>query len=264
MTKTLHAGQKVRPIELAADLVVQHVRQLIVERRVSKGDRLPTERELVRELGVSRTSIRAGLQALAAKGVVVSRRGAGTFIAAGPPVLDTEALGLFTALHGVSRQEMFEARRTLEVRVAGMAAKRARTEDLAAIADSVTDMFAALGDPQEFLVCDIQFHRRVGAASGNKILSSMVELVSTLFYERRRRTADRQRDLRGVADMHRQIYQAIRDRNEALAERLMNDHLLEAQRAQEAEGPDNGVLPAGGHEDVFGPARLDDPLDVIS
>jgi GntR family transcriptional repressor for pyruvate dehydrogenase complex len=222
----------------AAVLVVEHVRRLIFEGHVKKGDRLQTERELVKKLGVSRTSVRAGLQSLIAKGVLVSRRGAGTFVAARPPVLDTEALGFFAALHGVSRNEMFEARRTLEVRVAGMAAKRAKAEDFAAISDAVTGMFAALTDPQAFLVCDIRFHRAVAAASGNRVLASVIEMVSALFYEQRRQTVDRQRDLRATAEMHHQIYQAIRDRNRTLAERRMDEHLLEAQRLQDAEGPD--------------------------
>jgi len=227
---------------LAAELVVDHVRRLILEGKLTRGSRLRPERELVDELGVSRTSVRAGLRSLTAKGVLIARRGAGTFVATGPPALDTDALGIFATLHGVSRAEMFEARRTLEARIAGMAATRADGNAIAAIADAVTGMFAALGDPQAFLVCDIRFHRAVAAASGNQILASLVEMVSALFYERRRRTADRRRDLRDVADVHHRIYQAIRGSDAPLAERLMNEHLLEAERLQEAEGPDAPYL----------------------
>ena len=71
---------------MANELVVRHVRDLIVHGKFRPGQRLPTERELVREIGVSRTSVRAGLQALAAKGVLVIRHGSGTYVAAGPPV----------------------------------------------------------------------------------------------------------------------------------------------------------------------------------
>ncbi len=223
---------------LAAELVVGHVRQLIVKGTLKRGHRLPPERELVRELGVSRTSVRAGLHALAGKGVLVTRRGAGTFVADGPLTLDSDALGVFATLDGCRREEMFEARRTLEVGVAGMAAARATDAGLSAIADAVASMYASLGDPSAFLVCDIRFHRAVGDASGNKILASLVEMVSALFYERRRRTANRQPDLRGTADVHFRIYQAIRDGDRALAERRMSEHLIEAERAQEAEGPE--------------------------
>jgi GntR family transcriptional regulator, transcriptional repressor for pyruvate dehydrogenase complex len=227
-----------RPVEgLATELVVGHVRGLILRGQLRKGARLPPERELIRVLGVSRTTVRAGLQSLVAKGVLVTRQGAGTFVADGPPKLDSEPLTFLAALHGFSRDEMFEARRTLEVGVAGMAADRAKPHDVAAIADEVTSMFAALDDPQAFLIHDIRFHRAVASASGNPILASLVEMVSALFYEQRRRTAGQARDLRPTADMHLQIYQAIRDRHRPSAERLMCEHLESAQREQAIEAP---------------------------
>ena len=70
--------------------------------------------------------MRAGLQSLVAKGVLVTRHGAGTSVADGPPTLDSEPLSFLAALHGFSPDEMFEARRALEVGVAGMAAERAK------------------------------------------------------------------------------------------------------------------------------------------
>src|SRR3954454_17903483 len=120
---------------MANELVVRHVRNLIVGGRFRPGQRLPTERELVSEVGVSRTSVRAGLQALAAKGLLVIRRGSGTFVADGPPMLDSEPVTVLAALHGFTRKQMFEARRTLEVSIARMAAERWPAEPLATISD---------------------------------------------------------------------------------------------------------------------------------
>jgi GntR family transcriptional repressor for pyruvate dehydrogenase complex len=223
---------------MANEMVIRYVRDLIVRGKFRPGQRLPTERELVRQIGVSRTSVRAGLQALAAKGLLVIRHGSGTFVADGPPMLDSEPLSLLAALHGFTRHQMFEARRTLEVSVARMAAERRTAEQLAAIADAVTAMFAACEDPQAFLVEDIRFHGAVATASGNPILASVVEMVSAIFYEQRRQTADRRRDLRPVADIHWQIYQAIRDREAGRAAHLMSDHLIQAEQDQQAEEPD--------------------------
>ena len=241
-----------RPADrVATDRVIDHVRGLIVHGRLGQGDRLETERDLALQLKVSRTSVRAGLQTLVSKGVLIARRGAGTFVADGPHMLDHDALGYFAALHGLPAKEMFEARRTLEIGVAGLAASRPAGEALAAISDSVTGMFASLDDPQAFLLCDIRFHRAVGAASGNRVLAAMVEMVSALFYEQRRRTADRERDFRSIAEMHHKIYQAIRDHDRPLAEQRMNEHLLEAERLQEAEekaGPAPARAPRGGRD----------------
>jgi GntR family transcriptional regulator, transcriptional repressor for pyruvate dehydrogenase complex len=147
-------------------------------------------------------------------------------------------LSLLAALHGFTRKQMFEARRTLEVSIARMAAERATGEQLAAISDAVSGMFATCDDPQAFLVQDIRFHAAVGSASGNPILASVVEMISAMFYEQRRQTADRGRDLRPVADAHWQIYQAIRDREPGRAANLMSEHLIQAERDQQAEEPD--------------------------
>ena len=223
---------------MADELVVRHVRELIVRGNLRPGQRLPTERELVRDIGVSRTSVRAGLQTLAAKGLLVIRQGSGTFVADGPPVLDSEPLSLLAALHGFTRGQMFEARRTLEISIARMAAERASAGQLAAISDAVSAMFAACDDPQAFLVQDIRFHAAVGTASGNPILASVVEMISAMFYEQRRQTADRRRDLRPVAEVHWQIYQAIRDHEPGRAANLMSEHLIQAERDQQAEEPD--------------------------
>src|SRR5206468_11830353 len=90
---------------------------------------------------------------------------------------------------------------------------------------------------------DVNFHRGVAAASGNPIVASLLEMVASLYYERRRETVERaaDRDLRDAADAHRQIYQAIRARDAEGARRAMNDHLLRARSYQAKEDQGSGV-----------------------
>jgi GntR family transcriptional repressor for pyruvate dehydrogenase complex len=179
--------------------------------------------------------VRSGLRSLAALGVLQSRHGAGTFIAAGPPSLATGPLSLMAALHGFTRDDMFQARRVLEVGAAGLAAERASGEHLAAMAEEVTGMFASLQDPQAFLLHDVRFHRAIATASGNPVLAALVEMVSALVYERRRLTVERARDLKESAEMHRRIYGAIRDRSPERAGHEMSQHLDLARMAQASE-----------------------------
>ena len=223
--------------EGSAEQVVAHVRALIDRGSLRPGDRLPAERDLASRIGVSRPTVRAGLHALAAMGVVRSRHGSGTFIPAGPPALAPEPLSFLAALHRFSRDEMYEARRVLEVGAAGLAAERATPEQIAALADAVTSLFALMNDPQAFLVHDVDFHRAVASISGNPILAALIEMVSALYYEHRRTTAERaaNRDLRAAAEAHRRIYQAIRARDAAAARAAMHDHLVEASRYQAQE-----------------------------
>ena len=225
-----------------SDQVIAYVKGLIESGALHASDRLPTERELAARLGVSRPTVRSGLRALTTLGVVRARRGSGTFVTDGPPVISGEPLSFLAALHGYSRAEMYEVRRILEVGAAGLAAERASGDHMSTLADEVSGMFAALDEPLTFLSHDIRFHRTVGVASGNPIVASLAEVLSGMYYEQRRNTASNAsgRDLREAAEAHRRIYQAIRARDTAQARDAMNEHLLTAQAFQESE-PDPPV-----------------------
>src|SRR5947208_11549048 len=104
--------------------VVTQLRSMIHRGDLRPGDRLPPERDLAKLLGVSRPTLRAGIRSLAAVGVLQSRQGAGTFVVEsdGTPALDSSPLSLMASLHGLTSGEMFEARRAIEMAVAGLAA----------------------------------------------------------------------------------------------------------------------------------------------
>ena len=220
---------------VAVDLVTAYVRDLIERGELRPGDRLPTERELAGKIGVSRPTVRTSLRALSTMGVVQSRQGAGTFIADGPPALASEPLGLLAALHGLSRDGLFEARRVLEVGSSGLAAERASGNHLAAMSEEVTGMFASVEEPLTFLCHDVRFHRAIAAASGNPVLGVLIDMLGSMFYERRRETIQRATDLRETAEAHRRIYQAIRSHNREAARAAMDEHLRDAQAAQTTE-----------------------------
>jgi GntR family transcriptional repressor for pyruvate dehydrogenase complex len=219
----------------AADQVVRHIASLIERGELRPGDRLAPERELATELKVSRPTVRAGLHALAAMGVTESRQGAGTFITDGPPRLGAGPLSFLAALHGFTREQIFEARKVLEVGAAGLAAERGLADRLAPMAEEVTGMFASLSEPQTFLVHDVRFHRAIAAAATNPVLMALVEMVSSLVYEQRRLTVEHALDLKESAEMHRRIYQAIRDREPERARAEMTIHLDLARASQAME-----------------------------
>src|SRR4028119_1897531 len=112
--------------------VVSQLREMIHRGELRPGDRLPPERDLAKLLGVSRPTLRAGIRSLAAVGVLQSRQGAGTFVveAGASPVLDGNSLQMMASLHGFTNEEMFEARISLEMEIAKLAAERATSEQL--------------------------------------------------------------------------------------------------------------------------------------
>jgi GntR family transcriptional repressor for pyruvate dehydrogenase complex len=220
-----------------AEEVVTRLREMIQRGELRSGDRLPPERDLAKLLGVSRPTLRAGIRSLAAVGVLQSRQGAGTFVVddEGPPSLDSSPLRMMAALRGFTTSEMFEARRALEMAIAGLAAERATGDQMASMAEEITGMFASLDNPEQYLIHDMHFHQTVAAASSNRILTALMNMVATILFDFRRKTVNRAHDLKESAQMHRQIYKAIRERNPEAARNAMHEHLMLAQKAQESE-----------------------------
>jgi len=216
-------------------LVVNHIRKLIEEGKLRAGDQIPPEREFARSLKISRASLRTGIGYLAAMDVMKVRHGVGTFVADGPPEFGRSALSMLGALHGFKSWQMFEARLILESNLAALAAERGREEHFTALAEEVAEMYATVDDPNEYLIHDVRFHRTIAEAAGNPIMAVLMRTISTALYDQRRRTVERSRDLKGSADVHREIYRAVRSRNPAAARKVMERHLKAAERAERTE-----------------------------
>lgn len=217
--------------------VVSHVRSLIENGTLQPGDKIPPEREFARALNISRASLRTGIGYLAAMGVMKIRHGVGTFVADGPPDLGKASLSFMGALHGFQPWQLFEARILLEGSLAALAAERGKEEHHAAMSEEIAEMFAAVTNPSDYLIHDVLFHRIIAQASGNPILAAIMETVTSSMYENRRKTVERATDLRESAEMHREIYRAIRARKPQEARAAMEQHLRMAQIAQGMERP---------------------------
>ncbi len=225
-----------------AEEVVSRLRDMIHSGEISAGDRLPPERDLAKLLGVSRPTLRAGIRSLATVGILQSRQGAGTFVSdvKESPTLDSSPLRMLSALHGFTSDEMFEARLALEMSIAGLAAERATSEQMTLMAEEITGMYASLTDPEQYLVHDMQFHQTVAAASGNRILTALMNMVATILFDSRSKTVKRAKDLKQSAEQHHNIYRAMRERDPDAARKAMYDHLTETQKAQALEEEENG------------------------
>jgi len=239
---------KLKPEQANSDRtrqVVDHIRTLLEKGALHPGDRIPPERELARELKISRASLRTGIGYLVAMGVMKVRHGVGTFIQDGPAEFNKASLGFMSTLHGFQPWQMFEARRIIESSLAALAAERAREEHHVALAEQVAEMFSIADDHVEFLKHDVQFHRTIAIASGNPILAALVETITSAMYEDRLKTVRQATYLRKMAEMHREIYRAIRSHNPTEAKKQMDLHLRVAEEAQKSErvGPAS-ALPA--------------------
>jgi GntR family transcriptional repressor for pyruvate dehydrogenase complex len=215
--------------------VVDHIRLLIENGTIQPGDRVPPERELACTLKISRASLRTGIGCMVAMGVMSVRHGVGTFIADGPAEFNKASLSLMSALYGFESWQMFEARVVIEGSLAALAAERGKEEHYAALAEQVAEMFAIADSPADFLKHDVLFHRIIAQASGNPILAALVETVTSAMYEKRRKTVGRANYLREMAEMHREIFRAIRARDPVAAQEQMERHLRVAESAENQE-----------------------------
>lgn len=213
--------------------VVDHLCAMIASNELSAGDRLPAERELALQLGVTRGEVRRGIGYLAALGALEVRHGVGAFLADAAKSIGNAPLQLLRAIGGFETWQMFEARRALEIVIVSLAAERCREEQLAPIAEELAEMFATVNDAKQFLIHDIRFHRAIAQASGNPILASLMDSIAGALYEERLQRAGTRANRQNALHAHRQIYHAIRHHDVEAARSAMNHHLKVAENIKE-------------------------------
>ncbi|MFB6960496.1 FadR/GntR family transcriptional regulator [Streptomyces sp. NPDC056309] len=152
----------------------RQLRAQIESGRWEVGRRLPSEGELAERLGLSRVSIRAAVHGLAQMGLLTTRQGDGTYVAA----RDATDVAIRRRLDDAHDGDVLEVRRGLDILAAGLAATRRTQHDITALDDALARRAAAgtAGDEAAFVAADVDFHLHVARASHNELL---VELYST-------------------------------------------------------------------------------------
>jgi GntR family transcriptional regulator, transcriptional repressor for pyruvate dehydrogenase complex len=220
------------------DQIANRIVGLIAERRLVPGERLPPERELALTMGVSRSSLREALRALAMIGVTEMRHGHGTYVTALEPATMMRPLGLVLALSDTGFEELFEARRLVEPPLAGLAAERADAATLAALARCAEASAATVDDDDAFMRVDLELHNLISEAARNAILARLVDSIGELAIASRI-TTTRIPDLREQAARdHHRIVEAIAARDPQAASAAMLEHLENVERLRLAARED--------------------------
>jgi GntR family transcriptional repressor for pyruvate dehydrogenase complex len=207
--------------------IADKVRTLIQQGNHREGSRLPPERDLAQQLGVSRPSLREALIALEIEGSVEIRMGSGVYVCS--RALRRPALPAFM---GESPAELMQARGALEGAVIVLACVHATPQALARVQDSVDAMRADITTGRDVLEHDREFHVRIAEMSGNSVL---VRLVGTLFDERQSPLAAHMRErledrpsLDAALAEHEQILRCLVQRDPLIAEAAMRSHIRAA------------------------------------
>lgn len=205
-------------------LIADKVRALIQQGNYQEGSRLPPERDLAQQLGVSRPSLREALIALEIEGSVEIRMGSGVYVCGRTP-----RRAALPPSMGESPAELMQARGAVEGAVIVLACVNATPQGLARVQESIDAMRADISAGRDMLEHDRQFHVRIAEMAGNSILTS---LVGTLFDERRgplashmRHRLEGQPTWKDALAEHELILRCLQTRDPLAAESAMRSHI---------------------------------------
>lgn len=207
--------------------VADHLERLIRDGELAETDRLPSERELMRQFGVGRPSIREALLHLSTMGLVEVRSGERARVTRPTPQFVIDALAgparhMISAPGGV--QNFQSARIFFEVGLARNAAMNATAEDLASLEEALEVNRQSIGDLKRFERTDVDFHYVLAVMTRNPIFTAIHAALAEWLLEQRRTTLAPGEDLKAY-EAHRDIFQAIAARDPDRSEAAMRTHL---------------------------------------
>jgi GntR family transcriptional repressor for pyruvate dehydrogenase complex len=212
--------------------VVEQIRRLVEEGTLRPGQRLPAERELAGQFGVSRATLREAVQSLASLGLLEVRQGIGTVVSPHATTLEDPAYWLpWLSAHLDDVVALLEVREALEAKAAelaaeGVAAGAVGAELLEQAEANLAGMgeAAAAADIGSLERWDLEFHALLAELSGNKYLLRLSRSVNHVFADRRAVMAIPGRAVQSVAEHHR-ILEAVRAGDALGAAQTMAQHI---------------------------------------
>lgn len=225
-----------------ADKVAKRVAQMIREGEYESGDRLPTINEMAGNFGVGHPTLREALKKLETLGLVKIKHGSGVYVQD-----DQDRLLMSNPIFSgeVSKDmllDLIEARMAIEVKAVARAAENVTDEHLERMEDLLEQAEQHLEDDAELTQRNMAFHREVAVSSGNAVLAQLLQVLSNLFEREQRTILDIYGSREKDHSEHTGILEALRDRDEELAERRMREHLEGVREMVEQWNPDQTPL----------------------
>jgi GntR family transcriptional regulator, transcriptional repressor for pyruvate dehydrogenase complex len=195
-----------------ASVVLTRIKEALLRRTLKPGDFLPSETELTKTFGVSKSSVREAVKMLQAMGVVEVRRGQGTLVQAHPGAAYISPMIFQLIMESGYPEDLVELRLMFEPAFTVMAMRRATAEDLARIGQALERLEASVRSHTQVAEDDLAFHLAILRATGNRLVVRIGETIFQLF-EPSISISMRHIPDRAVQD-HRRIYQALCARDE--------------------------------------------------
>ena len=209
-----------RPLpQIIADKIID----LIESKELLPGDRLPSEQELMKELNVGRGTIREAIKSLVSRNIVEIRRGVGTFVAENTGVVE-DPLG-FSFINNKNKlvKDSMDVRLLLEPSIAKWAARNATDSEILEIIELSNKIEIAILNGEDYSDLDVEFHTKIAISSRNLVVENLIPILNT--------------NIRSLIDVthavlkeytilsRKKIANAIKERNEEMAEQSMKEHI---------------------------------------
>ncbi len=210
--------------------VFEHLMGLICSGAVNPGKRLPTEKDLIAELGVSRTCVREAIKSLEALRIVIVRPKSGAIVQ-GPTAAALFNAELFSASASLARTDiLLEFRKIMETGLAALAAEKACPDDLQRIGQTIHDYKECLKNNQPPFQADVAFHAAIAQAAQNPLGQMVLKSIAGPLAEQFKLAESLPGAAEdGLAD-HLKIFGAIAGRQAEKARSAMLEHLNNAER----------------------------------
>ena len=202
------------------------IQEMITTQQIQVGERLPPERELSQLLNVNRSTIREAIGLLQERGLVQMKAGSGTYVIHMPPDTVGQAIKRYFVSRNCSQNDLMAVRLVLEPEIAALAASKATPEELANLTDALGQMEASWPskDFETYSSADVDFHFSLAVASHNDLfvgIASGISALMRIWIGTTFRLAKHEDSFR----VHREIYQAVVDRDPERARESMRTHL---------------------------------------
>lgn len=231
-----------RPIHTrrAFEEICERIREQLALGVLKPGDKLPPERDLAQQLGVSRNVLREALRSLEMAGVLRLQKGVkgGAFVQTGDTSRMNVVMQDMLSLGTISVRELSEARINVLDLVVRLVCVNARQADLVALEANIerTDVATAEGRLLDRVECSREFYKILATATGNKVIAMIVDSVTEIHMRFvYAKVASSGVAMPRLAERRRQFVAALRERNVASAVRLMRSHLEAVQRMLEQD-----------------------------
>lgn len=206
--------------------IIAQIEERILRGELQPGDKLPAERELADQFGVSRTAIREAMKALTQRGLVEIYPGRGTFVTHSASAAMRHSIDLLVKIgHEDGVTDLIEVREILEPEIAALAATRATDEHIVIMQEAIDAMDGAMDDPDTYIEADLDFHLALAQGADNVLIPVLIDTLVELLREHRKQAANVEGALVKGQPHHKKILQSIENRDPDSARASMRDHL---------------------------------------